>query len=41
MGRLQTDADRERVIDGLGGSGAEEGPTRTELASLQATRSSF
>jgi hypothetical protein len=33
VGRLQTDADRERVLEGLSGAGhAHDGPTKAELA---------
>src|SRR5688572_1177365 len=34
IGRLQTDADRERVIEGIGGSGQDDGPSKSELASI-------
>jgi hypothetical protein len=34
VGRLQTDADRERVLDGLGGSGSNDGPSKSELANV-------
>jgi hypothetical protein len=34
IGRLQTDADRERVIEGIGGSGEDDGPSRSELAGI-------
>jgi DNA helicase HerA-like ATPase len=35
VGRLQTDADRERVLDGLGDtSGQEGGFTKAELANV-------
>ena len=34
IGRLQTDADRERVIEGIGGSGQDDGPSKSELANL-------
>lgn len=34
IGRLQTDADRARVIDGLGSSDGQEGPTKTELTNI-------
>jgi hypothetical protein len=34
IGRLPTDADRERVIEGIGGSGQDDGPSKSELANL-------
>jgi hypothetical protein len=34
VGRLQTDADRERVIEGIGGSGEADGPSKAELTNL-------
>jgi hypothetical protein len=34
IGRLQTDADRERVLDGLGGSGSNDGPSKSALANV-------
>jgi hypothetical protein len=34
IGRLQTDADRERVIEGVGGSGEDDGPSKAELAGI-------
>jgi hypothetical protein len=34
IGRLQTDADRERVVDGLGMSAREVGKTESELGGI-------
>jgi DNA helicase HerA-like ATPase len=34
VGRLQTDAERERVIEGLGAAGEADGPTKAELANI-------
>jgi hypothetical protein len=34
IGRLQTDADRERVIEGIGGSGDSDGPSKSELTNM-------
>jgi hypothetical protein len=34
IGRLQTDADRERVVDGLGGTGGKGGDTKKDISQI-------